>query len=509
MALMADENNKVFVKTNKEHLKDSEEIQQNTSKNTNPDMTFTQEKQASANQSQNGSILNRFLLDGVLFSIMYGLGEVYVPAYALHLGFSGVFMSYIYSIPRFLSAFGQLLSCFFLNIFKSRRKIVSMLVLLQSITWIAMLFAGVFNNNFWIFIVSFMAYFLFGSISGPVWYSWIGSFIDDGDRGRYFGYRNRIVNFTLFVTLFLSSFMIQTLKNKTIYGFDGETISYVIFFTIAFISRFYNSLVLRKINDVVVTNTNEEKYSFKEILLPKGIFSKQTKLLILFSGLFMFSVFLGAPYIAEYKLKNLGFNYIEYIAFSLAEVFVKFSVSKALGKLGDEFGHAKMLMIGVLTISLFYFSWYLFEDFILLLIFDGFITLGWAIWDLFSVTLLFEYSKPNNRTIVISWFNFASVLGAAIGAIVSGFIFTFFQKTFFNPFKMMFLITAIFRTACFLIFFSLIKDVREFKKIRTDKMLFRVYRILPAEGIQSIPATLGYIQKGMRKLSNLSKKKMK
>jgi len=506
--------------TSKQNQKNltSEKNQSENSINSSPPNTSTNnisnDYNAQKNQNipntnnENDSILNRFLLDGVLFSIMFGLGEVYVPAYALHLGFSGVFMSYIYSIPRFLSAFGQLLSCFFLNIFKSRRKIVSTLVLLQSITWIIMLLAGAFNNNFWIFIISFMAYFLFGSISGPVWYSWIGSFTNENSRGRYFGYRNRIINFTLFVTLFLSSFLIQTLKNKTIYGFDGETFAYVIFFVVAFASRFYNFLILRGIKDVIVCDANEEKYSFKDIIFPKGILSKQMKILTLFSGLFMFSVFLGAPYLAEYMLKYLGFNYLEYIAFSIAAVFVKFSVSSALGKMGDEFGHARIFMIGALTISLFYFSWYFFEDFIILLIIDGFMTLGWAIWDLFSVTLLFEYSKPNNRTIIISWFNFASVLGAAIGAIVSGLIFKTFQVIFPNPFKMMFLLSGFFRSICFFAFFLLIKDVREFKKIRTDKIILRVYRILPAGGIQSIPTTFGYLQRGIKKLSNLPKKKI-
>jgi MFS family permease len=125
------------------------------------------------------------------------------------------------------------------------------------------------------------------------------------------------------------------------------------------------------------------------------------------------------------------------------------------------------------------------------------------------VTLLFEYSTPNNRTIVISWFNFASVLGAALGAIISGFIFVFFQGIFSNPFKMMFLISGLFRTVCFLVFFNLIKDVREFKKIRADKIILRVYRILPAGGIHSIPTSFGYIQRGIKKIIKLIKKENK
>ncbi|HDP73926.1 MAG TPA: MFS transporter [Candidatus Woesearchaeota archaeon] len=450
--------------------------------------------------------LKRFLFDGMLFSIMFGLGEAYVPAYALFLGFSGVMMSYLFSFPRLLSALGQLLSGFLLHRLKSRRGLVSVLVLLQSITWILLLLCGVFRLDFWVFLGVFMAYFFFGSLAGPIWFGWIGYFVDEKERGKFFGYRNRIINFSLFFCLLFSGILINSLEGSTVLGIDGELFSYGLFFIAAFASRFYNFFLLRKIKDVTIEHSPEEQFKFSEMLYPKKHLSHEVKVLAGFAALFMFSVFIAAPYFVEYMLRILGFSYLQFISFSFAAVLVKFVVSRAAGILGDEFGHARMFMVGALIISTLTFSWFFIRYFPLLLMLDAFMTVGWALWDLFSVTLLFEYSKPKNRTLIVSWFNFVVIIGAFLGALASGLIFSVYSGISDMPFRMMFLTSAVLRVICFVGFYRVIKDIRAFKQISTDRIIMRTFRILPAEGVQSVPTVMSHVRNGFQRITKINGK---
>jgi MFS family permease len=442
--------------------------------------------------------LDRFLVDGLLFALMLSFGETFFPAYAVYLGFSGVAMSYLFAFPRLISSVGNLLANFLLHRFSSRRSIVTFMVLMQSISWILVLLCGILQANFFVLLLVFTFYYFMGSLSSPIWYSWLGHFLSPGKSGDFFGLRNRVLNLTMFFSFLGSSFLIQFLTGKSVFGLDGEMFAYGIFFLIAFASRFYDFLNLKKIEDVSLSFSYEEKISLKETIFPKKHLNKEFIILTLFSSLFMFSVFIAVPFFPEYMLNYLDFSYLHYVAFSMVAVLLKFITSQAIGRLGDLHGHARLFVLGSFIIANFSFIWFLSESFLLLIIFDTFVAFGWAIWDIFSITLLYEFSPKERRTFLIAWYNSVLIFGAFFGSLVSGFIFSALNGCCENPYHIIFLVSSLLRLGLVLGFCFFLKDIRSFAPISHPRLVLRVLHILPGEGIRFVPVSIRRIHEKIK-----------
>ncbi len=442
--------------------------------------------------------IDRFLIDGLCFAIMLSVGEAFFPAYAVYLGFSGVLMSYLFAFPRLVSALGNQLANFLLHRFSSRRSIVTFMILVQSITWLLVLFCGILQVNFIVFLIVFTLYYFAGSLSSPIWYSWLGYYLTPGKRGDFFGLRNRILNLTMFFSFLGSSLLIQFLKGRTVYGIEGEMLAYCLFFLIAFFSRFIDFLNLKKVEDVDLSFVYEDKISLKDTLFPIKYLNKEFIMLTLFSSLFMFSVFIAVPFFPEYMLEYLNFSYLHYIAFSVVAVLLKFLTSQAIGRLGDLHGHARLFIIGSFIIAIFSFVWFFSESFLILILFDAFVAFGWAIWDIFSITLLYEYSPKERRTFLIAWYNSVVILGAFFGSLASGFLFSFFDGILTNPYEYIFLVSSLLRLGLIVGFAFFLKDIRSFVPISHPRIVLRLFHILPGEGLRFMPVSLKKIQEKIK-----------
>ena len=76
------------------------------------------------------------IIEGSWFALMFGLGENYLSAMAVYLGFSALQISILNSLPQLIGAFIQLGTDAITKLFKSTKSFVVSLSLLQSILWL-------------------------------------------------------------------------------------------------------------------------------------------------------------------------------------------------------------------------------------------------------------------------------------------------------------------------------------------------------------------------------------
>src|SRR3989338_985978 len=133
--------------------------------------------------------------DGVFASIMSGMSESYIHAFAVFLKATNAQIGLLSSIPQLMIALFQVPAARITEKLKQRKKIVLISVFFNALTLFLISFLPYLTKSVVLLIVLFSLYLLFNSFAVPAWSSWMGDLVDDNKRGRYFGMRNRVTGF--------------------------------------------------------------------------------------------------------------------------------------------------------------------------------------------------------------------------------------------------------------------------------------------------------------------------
>ena len=134
-------------------------------------------------------------IEGSFWAFMYGMGENYLSALSVFLGYTALQISILNSIPQFIGSFCQLFTNEILNTIKSKKKFVVVLSYIQASLWLLLIYIIFFYNHYFLILFWFILYFIITSLINPVWISWIGYIVPERIRGTYHGIRNRNINF--------------------------------------------------------------------------------------------------------------------------------------------------------------------------------------------------------------------------------------------------------------------------------------------------------------------------
>ncbi len=124
-------------------------------------------------------------VEGTFWAIMYGAGETYISALAVFLGFSAFQISFLNSFPQFIGSSFQLLSSSIKNQFKSIKRFVAIISLIQSLMWILIIICIIYSPNYTTILIWTCLYFSIASVIGPAWTAWMGYFVPNRLRARY------------------------------------------------------------------------------------------------------------------------------------------------------------------------------------------------------------------------------------------------------------------------------------------------------------------------------------
>ena len=158
-------------------------------------------------------------IEGSLWAFMYGMGENFLSALAVFLGYSALQISVLNSFPQLIGSCFQLFSYFILKKINSTKKFVVILSLIQSVMWLFLILILLYNPDYKIIITWFIIYFLCGYLISPVWTSWMGYLVPKRIRGNYYGSRNRIIKSFVLISILICGFVLKLFDNNLMVGF--------------------------------------------------------------------------------------------------------------------------------------------------------------------------------------------------------------------------------------------------------------------------------------------------
>ncbi len=446
------------------------------------DITIEDKKQSSLKNS---------VKDGSFYSIMWGFGEHYVAPFALALNATSPQIAFLTSIPQLLSSLFQLISAKVTDLFKNRKTLVMWSVLIQALIWFPLFLIPFFTQNIPLLISFFTIYTIAGSFATPAWNSWMGDLVEENRRGRYFGYRNKIIGFFSFASIFAAGFILNSFtKINPFIGFG-------FIFSIALIARLTSFFYVKRMYEPRYIIEKKDTFSF--ISFTKRLRKTNYGRFVIFIFFYRFAVSISAPFFTVYMLRELGFSYWTFTLITGMATITSFLTMTYWGRYGDRFGNKKVLTVTSLIIPIIPILWiisstarYLF----FIQLFSGFV---WAGFNLSSANFIFDAVPSAKRARCNAYFNLYHGISIFLGASLGGYFTKILPTTnfFFSNILIIFVISGFLRLCFAILFLPKLKEERKVDFIPDSRLLFNVVAVDPVKGLIYESAT------GMRVIKNV------
>ncbi|MAV64004.1 MAG: hypothetical protein CMG00_02310 [Candidatus Marinimicrobia bacterium] len=353
------------------------------------------------------------IIEGSFFAFMFGLGENYLSALGVFLGYSALQISVLNSLPQLFGALIQLASNNLAKIFKSMKRLVVLLSLSQSVMWVLLIFLIFNTDNYLVMLLWAVGYYCIASVMGPVWISWIGYLVPEKIRSTYHANRNRIINSLIFVSILIGGVILKVFESNMILAFS-------IMFGIAAIGRLLSAYYLDKKDDAGSTDDGDA-YSYKNILQ-----SRMKMLFIAYNTSIHFSVMFLGPLFTIYILRTMELSYFILTLCMAAWWIGNISSSKFWGRMGKKKGNMyllKLTTILMVILPLLWISVYYFNDLgrvIVSLIINVLAGITFAGFGLSSFNIVFEISDKKEVVKLSSLINCLKGVGIFVGSVIAG-----------------------------------------------------------------------------------------
>jgi MFS family permease len=447
-------------------------------------MSFTYSRDPGTDRS-----LRHSVRDGVAYSVMAGGAETYLSAFALFLRATTAQVALVATVPPLAGAFFQFLAAWLGHRFGRRKPVILAGAVLQMLMWLPLLVLPVLfpQHAVALLVACLVIYYAGSNLAAPLWASLMGDLVPERKRGRFFGRRTRLATITSFISL--------AVAGAILYGFDriGHTgLGFALVFGIAALARLVSVYHLLCMHEPEKQGT----------LLPGFQLSRQWLQTLRHSHALRFSLYLvcmqaavgvSAPFFAVYMLRDLQYNYIQFMANTGTAVLVQFLMLNTWGRISDVFGNRLILVTTGSMIPFLPLLWLVSGNFWYLIgvqVISGF---AWAGFSLSAGNFLYDLIPGARRATAMAFHNvFVAIgvfLGGMLGALLSrvapvewdvaGLAFTLPSVLL-----LVFAASASLRILVAVLFLPRLREVRQVRRTMTARQLvFRVTRFNAFSGL--------------------------
>lgn len=415
-------------------------------------------------------------LDGIFASCMLGMTTDYITPYALMLKATPGQIGVLVAAPNFASSLVQLKSADLTERLKSRKKIINIFVLLHTLMLLPIiLIPYLFKTGVVFFLIIFITLFTsLNAFAGPVWSSLLSDHIPYKMRGRYFGWRNKILGAIAIISAFIAGFILHSFKNNTLKGF-------LIIFGIAFFCRFISWYFLTRMYEPPFKVTEDSYFNFFDFI--KRISESNFAKFVIFVASLNFCVNLAAPYFAVFMLRDLKFGYFTYavvvVTVSIAHIFT----IDRWGNLADRIGNLKILKFTALFIASLPLWWIICQHPLYLIFIQIISGFAWSGFSLCATNFIYDAVTPQKRTRCIAYFNVLTGLALCVGALLGGYLVNILPRLFGFRILSLFLVSSTLRFTVVSLLSRKIKEVRKAQEITSRDLFYSMIGLKPILGI--------------------------
>jgi MFS family permease len=424
------------------------------------------------NQKKIRKSLKFSFLDGTFASCMTGMTADYITPYALALNASPGLIGVLNAAPNLASSLVQLKSADVVEKLKSRKKIINLFVLLHALMWIPIiLIPYVFKAHAVLFLI--LCITLFTSLNAfavPAWSSLMSDHIPIKSRGRYFGWRNKILGVVAILSAFAAGFILHCFKNAILTGF-------LIIFSIAAVSRITSWYFLTRMYEPPFKTTKQSYFSFLDFI--KRVRESNFAKFVIFVASLNFCVNVASPFFSVFMLKDLKFNYLTYTIVVIAVAITQIFSFDRWGTHADKVGNVKVLRFTSFFIASLPLWWIINQHPVYLIFAQVISGFAWSGFNLCATNFIYDAVTPEKRTRCIAYFNVLTGLALCAGALVGGYLVNVLPKIFGYKILSLFLLSSALRFFIAFLFSGKIKEVRSAQKISSKDLFYSVVGIKP------------------------------
>ncbi|MFN3403062.1 MAG: MFS transporter [Cytophagaceae bacterium] len=297
--------------------------------------------------------LKNIVKDGLFAEAMATLtGGAFLVALALKLGASNFQIGILAALPTFSSIF-QLLAIFVLNKYKNRRSIsvyssFFARLPLFLISFLPFLFSPFISLN--IMIGLLFMHFMFGSISGCSWNSWMKDLVPEEKLGSYFSGRSRLIQMLNVTLSLICAFSLDFVKGS--YS-QYEVPTYALMFFLGGLSGLAGIFMIAKTPEPKMAPVRKNLFK----LFHKPFQNVNFRNLMVFNSFWAFAVNLATPFFSVYLLKFLGLPLSYVVGFSILSQVTNILFIRIWGKYSDKYSNKTILRICAPVYLMCFVAW--------------------------------------------------------------------------------------------------------------------------------------------------------
>ena len=348
--------------------------------------------------------------DGTAYSVMVGVGETYVPAFALALGLSGVETGLLASVPLVVGALLQLVSPRAIAWSGSIRRWVVACAVAQALAFLPLLVGAVLGRlPTGVLFLSMALYWGAGLATGPAWTTWIETLVPRSLRATYFARRSRFAHAAVLAGFLAGGALLSGGEQ-----FGMPLTAFAALFVIAALSRLVSAGFLIRHREPVTPEV--ERIPLRG--LAARVRSGPAGTLLVYMIALQVSVYLAAPFFTPYMLRSLRLSYVDYTLLTAAAFVSRVVVFPLLGRAARRLGALRLLFLAGIGIAPLAVLWTLSDSFAYLLVLQLLGGAAWAAYELATILLFFETLPRARRVSILTLFNLANASAMVVGSLV-------------------------------------------------------------------------------------------
>jgi len=415
--------------------------------------------------------------DGVFASVMSGVTDPYFTPFALALGATVQQIGWVSGLPQFFGSLSQLFAVQAVYRIGGRLKLLvgavsiqaTLLLLIALLAWIDS------PHRIALFVALLILFIVAGALAGPAWGSLMTEYIPKAKRGRYFGWRNRILGFVHVASMIAAGLLLYRSESHS------ALIGFAVIFSAGALARFVSASYLARMRDVPQKRDPGADFTFYRFIV-RFRHSNFVKF-VAFTAMITFASYLSAPFFAVFMLRDLGFTYFTYMVLQVLATVAGLVAMPMWGMHADAVGNARVLRLSGFFVCLIPLFWLATRNVVYLAgvqMLAGFV---WSGFTLAATNFIYDAVSAPKRIRCISYFNVLN--GAAIfsGASLGGFLAARLPPLQGYSLLTLFLISSLCRLAVYFALFNRFREVRASRDVSIRELFFSVVGIRPLIGM--------------------------
>ncbi len=414
--------------------------------------------------------------DGFFAAVMSGITDYYATPLALFIGATVQQVGLLTAFPNLLSSLSQFTAVRGIGWVGGRVRLLVRLVASQAtlILCIGILPWLEIPYRVELFLVCLVFAALCGGLAGPAWGSLMSDYIPSRQRGRYFGWRNRIVGAVTLGSVIAAGLILHALENVSYRA------GFSIVFCVAALTRYVSAQFINLMDEPPQRKDPASDFTFF-MFLARFRESNFLKFVIAIACL-NFATYLASPFFAVFMLRDLQFSYLTYMALQVGSSLASLIALPLWGRHADLVGNVRVLRLSSFFAALVPALWLFSSNPAYLMLVQIWAGFSWSGVTLCSGNFIYDAVTPQKRVRCIAYFNVINGGAIFFGSSLGGFLASRLPPLFGYRLLSLFAISCLARLVFYLLLSGRFREVRPAHDVSLQDLFFSVVGIRPLVG---------------------------